>query len=265
MTGRWRVEESRGLRVARCLPLLDLPGVAHAFSTRCADGGDRFDLGDADSNDPVVESRRRRLCDASGLAGRTPAILRQVHGARLVRAAETIDATPRADGVIAAAGDPADPVPSVRTADCVPILLAEKTGAAVAAVHGGWRGAAAGIARAAVGILARSGAAPADLVAALGPSIGACCYRVGAEVSRAVAGACGVEEETIGTPQPGERWLLDLHRAHRLQLEAAGIPASSIFAAPWCTVCHPELFFSYRREGAAAGRQMACVGRIRLP
>ena len=163
--------------------------------------------------------------------------------------------------MIAFADDPEDPVPAVRSADCVPMLLADRTGAAIAAVHGGWRGAAAGIARSAVEALARLGVAPADLWVALGPSIGPCCYRVGIEVARAVARAGGVREGAISTRGKGKQRLLDLHGAHRLQLEEAGIRGSSIFSAPWCTACYPGLFFSYRRDGAYGGRLMACIGR----
>jgi YfiH family protein len=129
----------------------------------------------------------------------------------------------------------------------------------VAAVHAGWRGAAAAIAAAAVAWLDSRGVPPAGLIAAIGPAIGRCCYEVGRDVAIAVANATGVAEEELARSS-GERVHLDLRRAAALQLRRAGVPEFAIHTAPWCTACRPDLFFSYRAEGGSTGRMMACIG-----
>ena len=96
--------------------------------------------------------------------------------------------------------------------------------------------------------VAARGVAPQDLVAALGPAILSCCYEVGPEVLQ----ACGIAAE-----RPGR---LDLHARLRDQLQRAGVPPETVHAAPWCTRCRGDLFFSFRREKDRAGRQMAVIG-----
>jgi YfiH family protein len=146
------------------------------------------------------------------------------------------------------------------TADCVPILIAHRGGRAVAAVHAGWRGTALGIAGAAVGALARAGIEPAELVAAVGPAILACCYEVESAVLVRVATASGGESGLMAPSDRPGRVLLDLHEANRRQLVQSGLNPLEIHLAPWCTHCRGDLFFSHRRERGAAGRQMAVVG-----
>jgi hypothetical protein len=178
----------------------------------------------------------------------------------MVRAAETEEVRD-ADGVTWYRGDPGERVPAVRTADCVPILLVDRRGRAVAAVHAGWRGTAAGIAARAVEGLAAEGIPPGDVLAALGPAILDCCYEVGPEVVEALAASvpAGRAPEVSRAVGPGQ-FRVDLHAANRLQLVASGVPQEAIRQAPWCTRCRPDLFYSYRRQGPAAGRMMACVG-----
>jgi YfiH family protein len=150
----------------------------------------------------------------------------------------------------------------VRTADCVPLLLADRAGRAVGAVHAGWRGVAAGIAIRAAESLRAIGVATGDLVAALGPGIGPCCYEVDDEVLDAVARAAGVAPTRISDApaRPGGGRRLDLHAALASQLAGAGVPLTAVHRAPWCTACADGLFHSYRRDGARSGRQMACIG-----
>lgn len=248
--GDWSLVDSMGLQVARC-ELLELPGVAHAFSTRL------IDLGGPEEPDPARIADRKRLARSAGVAG-DPVAVRQVHGVSIVRPSELLPET-EADGLIAMREDPGPP-PAVRVADCVPILLAGRKGNAVAAIHAGWRGTAAGIARRAVERFEELGLPPGELKAALGPAIGGCCYEVGPEVVAGVAGATAAGREDFVDESAGGRGLLDLRRANRIQLESAGLAPESISLAPWCTACCGELFFSYRREGAGAGRMMALIG-----
>jgi len=256
------LEEVRGVVLLRCRALGEIPGIAHAFSTVRAEGATPFDLGTAGTADPAILERRERFLETGGFAGRVAAIVRQVHGTNFVRAADA-HGIPEADGVTWSLGEPVGLVPAVRTADCVPILLADRWGTAVLAVHAGWRGTAARIAVAAVGWLSAAGIRPESLVVALGPAILACCYEVGNEVAEALAGSVpGARSEEVARPDSRGRTMADLHAANRLQLLAEGVLEASIHLAPWCTRCHPEIFYSYRGQGAAAGRMMACIGPV---
>jgi len=135
---------------------------------------------------------------------------------------------------------------SVRTADCFPILVADPEHHAVAAVHAGWRGTAAGIVGETI-IHMRNvyGTRAAALFAATGPGIGVCCYEVGFEVAR-----------QFGMDSPGH---LDLLAENRKQLIAAGVPAEHIDSVGGCTFCEAEQFYSYRREGSQAGRMISFI------
>lgn len=136
---------------------------------------------------------------------------------------------------------------AVKTADCVPVLLADERLRAVAAVHAGWRGTAAAIARHAVAAMhARFGTRPEDLHAAIGPAIGACCYEVGAEVA-----------EQFGLQG---RVHLDLAALNRQQLLEAGIRADRIYNSGLCTRCLAHDFHSFRRDREAAGRMYSFAG-----
>ena len=143
----------------------------------------------------------------------------------------------------------------VRTADCLPVLLADERLHAVAAIHAGWRGTVQGIAGRTVEALVRTfGSRPEDLHAAIGPGIGFCCFEVGPEVA-AEFRALFPERDDLG-----RRTRVDLAEANRRQLAAAGLPPSRIYCGAPCTVCAPEDFHSWRRDGERAGRMVAVVG-----
>jgi YfiH family protein len=136
----------------------------------------------------------------------------------------------------------------VKTADCVPILLVDTSIPAVAAIHAGWRGSAGNIVAAAVRELAtRWNSHPANLRAAIGPSIGVCCYEVGPEVMR-----------QFETWIPNLSHHLDLPAINEIQLRAAGV--RDIWKSGECTFCEPTRFFSFRREREQAGRMMSFIG-----
>jgi len=243
----FRLEDVAGVRIARCEALAAVPGVAHAFSTRVASGRSDFDLGAAGDVSPDVAGRRTAFLGAAGLAG-SPAILHQVHGTTIVSDGRSGEG----DGVIAVFADGVREAPAVRSADCVTMLLADREARAVAAVHAGWRGTAAGIARGAVEALAARGVPAERIVVALGPAVGPCCYEVGPEVVRLFAG--------FTRAGGAGRTTLDLHAANAAQLVASGVPGRSVHRAPWCTRCRNDLFFSVRAEGPGAGRLMAVIG-----
>jgi polyphenol oxidase len=135
---------------------------------------------------------------------------------------------------------------SVRTADCYPILLADPTARAVAAVHAGWRGTAAGVVQATIVRMQREfGTRPEDLWAAIGPGIGACCYEVGEDVAR-----------QFGRTSAGR---IDLAAANRRQLLEAGVMEEHVHSLDFCTYCTAVRFHSYRRDKNAAGRMISYI------
>ena len=177
--------------------------------------------------------------------------LRQVHSARLVEAGQWREGL-EADG-LAGAGAPVRL--AVKTADCVPLLLYDPRRRAVAAIHAGWRGTVQQIGLAAVRFLAeRFGSHPPDLLAALGPAIGGCCYEVGPEVA--------VQFRDWFPERNGldRRAKIDLREALRRQLVAAGVEPARIDVAEQCTCCGGARFHSWRRDGAQAGRMISVIG-----
>jgi len=153
---------------------------------------------------------------------------------------------------------------AVRAADCVPLLMADRARGAVAAVHAGWRGTVARVAVAAVDALGREfGTRPQDLIVAIGPNIGGCCYEVGSELVDAFA-AAGHERYLIDrwflSPPPSRgssvrsALTLDVARANTDQLILAGVPEEQIFVSGLCTAMHLDVLTSYRKEKEKAGR-----------
>jgi polyphenol oxidase len=223
-----------------------LPGGRAAFSTRRGGVSEEpfaslnlgILTGDARAR---VRENRSRLASALGLDPADVLMGLQVHGAEVAwhedrqrpsPYAAPGSPLPEADGH-ATAGDGVAPV--VLVADCLPLALAGPTG--VALLHCGWRGLAAGI-------VARGAAAVDATAAAIGPAIGPCCYEVGEEVLELFA--------PLGDGVARGR-MLDLAEVARRQLREAGV--EDVAVADLCTSCHPELFFSHRRDGERSGRQ----------
>ena len=201
---------------------------------------------------------------ASSVGARDVAMVSQVHGrnASVVREGSTVpEVRPEADVLLS---DAARIAIAVRVADCVPLLMADRTRGVVAAVHAGWRGTAVRAAAAAVEALGREfGTRPEDLVVAIGPSIGACCYEVGPELVDAFA-AEGHERYLIDrwflAPPPPRgsqnppRLRLDVAGANRDQLILAGVREDQIYLSGLCTAMHLDVLTSYRVEREEAGR-----------
>jgi polyphenol oxidase len=194
-----------------------LPWLVHGFGTRLAD----------------IPSLYRNL-----------ATLKQVHSSACVDAGGRGGVLGEGDALLENAPGA---VVAVRTADCIPILLADTRLRAVAAVHAGWRGTVAGIAGKAVGAMqARFGTRPEDVDAAIGPGIGECCFEVGPEVAEHFGG--------------NTRMHVDLAGVNRRQLEKAGVTPQRIHASNLCTMCRPAEFHSFRRDREAAGRLYSFAG-----
>lgn len=211
----------------------------------------------------AVARNRRRAAAAIGAAAGRLVEAQQVHGTGVAVVGPS-DAGRTLPGVDALATDSPDVWLAVHTADCVPVLILDPVRPAVAAVHAGWRGVAAGAVPAALGRLrAAFGSDPGRCLAALGPAVGGCCYEVDAAVARAMGEAPWWPR--VSRPGAPGRWYLDLREAVRAQLRASGVPPERIEIVPGCTRCQPDLYFSYRRE-RVTGRMAACIrlcGRAR--
>ena len=206
---------------------------------------------------------------------------RQVHGTTVLVA--------RAPGP--AAGLPADIIVTdrsgmglaVQAADCAALLLADRRTGAVAAAHAGWRGMAARVPSAAVAAMTREfGSVAGDLVAAIGPSVGACCYEVGVDVREQFEAAGFARDHlarwfadepvrldrnpplgALARPPRAHHWFFDGWAATREQLIDAGVPCDQVFLAELCTASHAGVFPSYRRDGPTAGRIAGAIRRGR--
>lgn len=148
----------------------------------------------------------------------------------------------------------------VQVADCVPVLIIDKEKPVIGAVHAGWRGTAAQILKKAIARMTGCfGSSPETMLIALGPSIRDCCYTVDAGVKEAVCRATGDGDYCR---EQGEKYMVDLARANRLQAISAGVPAPNIWSSPECTYCNPGKFYSYRFHNDYGGRQGGFVGML---
>lgn len=203
---------------------------------------DTFNLGPGSGDDPDrVAENHRRLNDALGLPAE-PAWLRQVHGNRVIRPSpEEAGDLPEAD---AAWTDRPGAVCAVLTADCLPVLLCTRAGDAVAAVHCGWRGLAAGVLTEAIRAMPGE---PSELMAWLGPAIGPEVYEVGPEVRQAFVARGEASSQAF---RPGADWnkfYCDLYAIAHIELQEAGV--RDVYGGGFCTHRERERFFSYRRDG----------------
>ena len=149
--------------------------------------------------------------------------------------------------------DAADAAVGVRVADCVPILLADPRRRRLAAVHAGWRGTALKVAARAVEAMRAQGSRPADMLAAIGPCIGPCCYAVGTDT----AARLGYPGRPDAFRHAGGTIHADLALLNIRQLTGCGIPETSVEHHAICTACHPGQCFSHRRDGGRTGRHLA--------
>jgi len=148
---------------------------------------------------------------------------------------------------------------AVAVADCLPMLIADRGGHAVAAVHGGWRGLAAGVLETSIAAMgAEFDSEPGDLVLGIGPAIGPCCFEVGPEVLEAFA-TRGYGDQAAVAGSPGERPHVNLPAVARQVAMDCGIPATSIATADLCTLCNADWLWSYRANGDSAGRMICGI------
>jgi polyphenol oxidase len=296
----WKMRKAGGLQILESPELSRLKWLVHGFSTRPGgtsklerehDGrntsGHVLNLGFTNWDLPErVQDNREKFYGALAAKKMRPILLRQIHSDIVYvvgsagipqgeRAPQGDALITRERGILLA----------VQTADCIPILLADTTHQAVAAIHSGWRGTAQRIVEKTLGRMRMEfGADAADIIAAIGPGIGQCCYEVGHEVVQEFAAKFPDARKWFDGPfdslengDADSNWLpwltmrppghappaptakLDLIAANRAILVSAGVPLANISSSDSCTACRPDLFFSYRRE-RTTGRMIAAIG-----
>jgi YfiH family protein len=249
-----QVERRGQITVLHSEALDRIPGIVHGFSTRRAERND-FSLGPVDSPNPMIQINRARFLAAIGAPGWPIIKLKQIHSGTVIDVEDTSAASEAVPGD-AAVTSLRGVALAIQTADCVPILIADGEGRAVAAIHAGWRGTAARIAQSAVVRLCERFQLEAkSLRAAIGPHIGVCCYEVGEEVVDMIANPAAIERRP--------EWAkphLNLTVANLEQLLTAGIPETQIETSTLCTRCREDLFHSYRRDGKRMGHLLSVIG-----
>jgi YfiH family protein len=203
-----------------------------------------------------VAENRRRVAEAAGFDLARLQVTKHVHGTRVWIVGDSVPDPAEFDGLVTRR--PGDTLGAF-AADCIPIVFADPEGRVAAAAHAGWRGTVAGIAPLLIRSMAsRFGSRPADVRVALGPSIGPCCFEVGPEVVEAFEKAL---PRTAGLVIAGpKKPHVDLRVATRTFLEREGVRPEHIDDHPPCTRCHPESYFSFRRDGEEGGVHMGFVG-----
>jgi len=265
----------------------------HGFSTRkgglsrayCPeDAPGELNLGfTADDDRDLVSANRRLLAEAVTGSADTPLVtIRQIHSSVLVHCGTEVRKNPcKGDGLMT---DQPGVLLGVQTADCIPVLVADRKRRAVAAFHAGWRGTVKRIVETGIGRMRiEFGSRPEDLIAAIGPGIGVCCYAVGEdlltefesqfsygrELFREVYSTDEVRrkypmlfltQRAPGHSPIGPSTHLNLVEANRRQLLDAGLKPGSIRIVGGCTNCHTDLFFSHRASKGRAGRMMSVIG-----
>jgi YfiH family protein len=267
-------------------------GVSRTFSAEDAPGELNFGFSVGDDREAVTQNRRL-LTEAIAGDAATPLItVRQFHSNVLVIASTPSTTTGaalspgfKADGLMT---DEPGLLLGIMTADCIPILVADRKRRAVAAFHAGWRGTVKRIVETGIGRMRlQFGSRPEDLIAAIGPGIGACCYAVGEEVLSSFESQFSYfqdlfrevyDSDPVRTKYPmlfltqrapghspiGPSLHLDLVEANQRQLLTAGLKPSAIQVVGGCTSCQPDLFFSHRASQGHAGRMLSVIG-IRRP
>jgi YfiH family protein len=246
--------------------LLARAGFSHAFFTRRGGVSEgpfatlnlSSEVGDRSEH---VRENLGRAARALGLDSDRVYVPAQVHGREVlvVTGTELSSALARtpADALVSnPLGRRAPFGVAVRTADCVPILLADRESGRVAAVHAGWRGVVAEIVPHTIEQMAALGSRPASLLAVLGPHIGPAAFEVGEEVA-AEFGRAGVEGSVLR--RHAQKPNVDLGRILRAQLARAGLPESQVEQLPGCTYRDSAEFFSYRRDGKHSGRMLSVI------
>ena len=145
----------------------------------------------------------------------------------------------------------------IKTADCVPVMIADREKKVAAAVHAGWKGTALAISAKVIRLMRKRYASrPQDILAAIGPSIGLCCYEVDHVTAEAFRAQKDNESFLFANTAKSGKWMVDLPEANRRQILDCGVPAVNIESSGYCTMCNSDIFFSHRGSGGITGRQI---------
>jgi YfiH family protein len=283
---------SKAIEVLRADSLADIPWLVHGFSTRQGGvstcyGGKTLNLGQTQHDTHAnIERNCALFLKALGAVNEGGSLwpmvqVRQIHSAIIHRVDAVSSNVPAGDGMITNAPGL---LLAIKTADCVPVLVADVRRRVVGAFHAGWRGTVARVVEKGVGEMRREfGSKPSDLRAAIGPSVRKCCYAVGAEVRSEFESQFTYADELFeevfdsnaihikypmlflnqrapGHGDLGPETHLDLVAANQRQLKAAGVRPEHISVADGCTACDTTRFFSHRAEFGKTGRMMAVIG-----
>ncbi|HEY9777634.1 MAG TPA: peptidoglycan editing factor PgeF [Planktothrix sp.] len=252
---RWQKQNVAGLPLLMSPLLAQQEGLIHAFTTRA--GGQSkapmqsFNLGrhidDTAAREDAM-ANRERLCQALGADYSALTVPGQVHSNRVVSAEE------KSFSDVDSVATNLTGVPILlHFADCVPIIIYDPKARAIAVVHAGWKGTAASIVKNAVKFLSDNyGSKPVNLVAAVGPAIGPCCYPTAKEVADKLAATASGGDTFI---QWHEQPRPDLKGLNAAQLSDLGV--EKIDVTEMCTACEPAIFYSHRQSGGKTGRQGA--------
>jgi polyphenol oxidase len=237
--------------------------LTHAFCTRrggISEGnfaGLNFSPKEGDSQENV-HSNWKILAEAFNLKMEQFFVVNQVHGEKILvidrpLADFIVPEPPQFDAIIT---DQPGVAIGIKTADCVPIFFVDKVKRIIAVAHAGWRGTALAIAATVVHTLIKEfGCRTDDLIAAVGPAIGPCCYQVDELVFDAMK--MQKDRESFLSPcREQGKWMLNLPLANRLQMIGKGIPDRNICIANYCTSCNRDMFYSHRGGGGNTGRQL---------
>ncbi len=236
--------------------ITDLGWVTHAFLTR--KGGvsgppyDSLNLGDYGDDLEKVFRNRLRVAKTFDFDPTRLILLNQEHRDSILLVQDFKEASPPLNYDAIITNTPGLFL-GIRTADCLPILMVDQKRKAVAAVHAGRQGTSLHIARKVLRRMREEfGSRPSDLLIAMGPSIGPCCYEIDERVFLP-------EWNSFAAANGNGKWMLDLGAINRAQMEEAGIKKEQILVVDLCTACRDDLFFSYRKEGGT-GRQLSFIG-----
>jgi YfiH family protein len=253
--------QSGALRYLEAEAVSALDFVTHAFCTRLGgvSEGPLFSLNTGFLVGDREEDVHRNLTligDAFAMSAERLVLMGQVHGDLIF----ILDGDgpppgfiPKCDGLIT---DRPGVALGIRTADCVPLLFVDPVRRVIGVAHAGWRGTALRIASKMVDLFEkRFSSRVEDILIAVGPAIGVCCYQVDAPVYAAFASRPGLDDFLYPCPEEG-RWMLDLASANRFELMEQGAPTGNILSAGRCTACRPDIFFSHRASHGCTGRQI---------
>ncbi len=259
------LQEKNGVITLKCRAFEGIPGLRHGFSTRHGGVSQGYLASMSFSynkeEEAIVDENFRRFSAANGLPFESLVLTHQTHTNHVVTVDEAFKNKGRCrdlretDGLVTK-------TPGVGlvcfTADCVPLLLADPQSGAIAAVHAGWRGTVQEIAAKVVEQMIAAGAKAENILAAIGPSIGPCCFEVGAEVQEAFTARFGGELPVVASGREGHT-MVDLWQANRLVLQGAGVENSHIFTAKICTFCNNKDFYSHRYTKGRRGNLIAAI------